>query len=170
MKVFVASIWFQICWFAAVLGTYQWQWFTVFLTLLTVAYCVLSDANSLKRIAVVTIIGLVVDSLNQQFSLLIFQPDWLPVWLLCLWVVFAWYACQLKSVLHRFPKTYVSIVGGVGGVASYYAGYKLQAVEFGYSVSFTVMILFMEWCAVMVLILKVYGNEKLAGKLGQESD
>ncbi|MDF5247442.1 DUF2878 domain-containing protein, partial [Vibrio parahaemolyticus] len=26
MKVFLASTWFQLCWFAAVLGTYQWQW------------------------------------------------------------------------------------------------------------------------------------------------
>ncbi|MGR5469994.1 DUF2878 domain-containing protein, partial [Vibrio astriarenae] len=38
MRVFLASTWFQLCWFAAVLGTYQWQWLTLVLTLLTLVY------------------------------------------------------------------------------------------------------------------------------------
>ncbi|MGY0615686.1 DUF2878 domain-containing protein [Vibrio sp. FJH11] len=168
MKVLLASTWFQVCWFAAVLGTYQWQWFTLGFTLVTIAYCALLDAASLKVITIVTLVGLVLDSLNQQFTLLIFPSVWLPVWLLCLWFVFAWYACQLKSVLYRLPKIYVSIIGGIGGAASYFAGYKLQAVEFGYDVYFTLMVLFVEWFVVTLLILRVYGNAKLTGKVNQE--
>ncbi len=170
MKVFLASTWFQLCWFAAVLGTYQWQWVTLVLTLATLLYCLKTDASSLKSIGVIVIIGLVLDTLNQQLSVFIFPTLWLPVWLLCLWVLFSWYAYQLKSILYRFPKTYVSIVGGLGGTASYLAGYKLQAVEFGSSVGTTLMILFVEWCAMMLLILKVYGNEKLEEKLETEAD
>lgn len=165
MRVLLASTWFQLSWFAAVLGTYQWQWLTVVLTFVTLAYCVFSNSGSLKHIAFVTLIGLVVDSLNQHFNLLQFPTVWLPIWLLCLWVLFAWYAYQLKSVLYRFPKVYVSLVGGIGGGASYFAGYKLQAVEFSYSVVFTLMILFIEWCGLMLLILKVYGHEKFSGNL-----
>ncbi len=170
MKVFLASTWFQLCWFAAVLGTYQWQWVTLFLTLATLLYCLKTDASSLKSIGVIVTIGLVLDTLNQQLSVFVFPTLWLPVWLLCLWVLFSWYAYQLKSILYRFPKTYVSIVGGFGGTASYFAGYKLQAVEFGFSVGTTLMILFVEWCAMMLLILKVYGNEKLEEKLETEAD
>lgn len=170
MKVFIASTWFQLCWFAAVLGTYQWQWVTLFLTLATLLYCLKTDASSLKSIGVIVTIGLVLDTLNQQLSVFVFPTLWLPVWLLCLWVLFSWYAYQLKSILYRFPKTYVSIVGGFGGTASYFAGYKLQAVEFGFSVGTTLMILFVEWCAMMLLILKVYGNEKLEEKLETEAD
>ncbi len=170
MRFFLASTWFQLCWFTAVLGTYQWQWVTVCLTLVTLVYCIFSDARSLKRIVIVTVIGLVVDSLNQRIFVLNFPTNWLPIWLLCLWALFAWYAYQLKSVLYRFPKIYVSLVGGLGGGASYYAGYKLQAVEFSYGVVLTIMMLFIEWCFVMFLILKVYGNEKIAGKLNQEPD
>jgi hypothetical protein len=170
MKVFLASTWFQLCWFAAVLGTYQWQWVTLFLTLATLLYCLKTDASSLKSIGVIVTIGLVLDTLNQQLSVFVFPTLWLPVWLLCLWVLFSWYAYQLKSILYRFPKTYVSIVGGLGGTASYFAGYKLQAVEFGFSVGTTLMILFVEWCAMMLLILKVYGNEKLEEKLETEAD
>lgn len=170
MKVFLASTWFQLCWFAAVLGTYQWQWVTLFLTLATLLYCLKTDASSLKNIGVIVTIGLVLDTLNQQLSVFVFPTLWLPVWLLCLWVLFSWYAYQLKSILYRFPKTYVSIVGGFGGTASYFAGYKLQAVEFGFSVGTTLMILFVEWCAMMLLILKVYGNEKLEEKLETEAD
>ncbi|TDE24357.1 DUF2878 domain-containing protein [Vibrio owensii] len=170
MKVFLASTWFQLCWFAAVLGTYQWQWVTLFLTLATLLYCLKTDASSLKSIGVIVTIGLMLDTLNQQLSVFVFPTLWLPVWLLCLWVLFSWYAYQLKSILYRFPKTYVSIVGGFGGTASYFAGYKLQAVEFGFSVGTTLMILFVEWCAMMLLILKVYGNEKLEEKLETEAD
>lgn len=170
MKVFLASTWFQLCWFAAVLGTYQWQWVTLFLTLATLLYCLKTDASSLKSIGVIVMIGLVLDTLNQQLSVFVFPTLWLPIWLLCLWVLFSWYAYQLKSILYRFPKIYVSIVGGLGGTASYFAGYKLQAVEFGFSVGTTLMILFVEWCAMMLLILKVYGNEKLEEKLETEAD
>lgn len=85
-------------------------------------------------------------------------------------VLFAWYAYQLKSILYRFPKTYVSIVGGMGGTASYFAGYKLQAVEFGFSTGATLAMLFVEWCVMMLLILKVYGNEKLEERLNSETD
>ena len=170
MKVFLASTWFQLCWFAAVLGTYQWQWVTLFLTLATLLYCLKTDASSLKSIGVIVTIGLVLDTLNQQLSVFVFPTLWLPVWLLCLWVLFSWYAYQLKSILYRFPKTYVSIVGGLGGTASYFAGYKLPAVEVGFSVGTTLIILFVEWCAMMLLILKVYGNEKLEEKLETEAD
>lgn len=170
MKVFLASTWFQLCWFVAVLGTYQWQWVTLFLTLATLLYCLKNDASSLKSIGVIVTFGLVLDTLNQQLSVFVFPTLWLPVWLLCLWVLFSWYAYQLKSILYRFPKIYVSIVGGLGGTASYFAGYKLQAVEFGFSVGTTLMILFVEWCAMMLLILKVYGNEKLEEKLETEAD
>lgn len=170
MKVFLASTWFQLCWFAAVLGTYQWQWVTLFLTLATLLYCLKTDASSLKSIGVIVTVGLVLDMLNQQLSVFVFPTLWLPVWLLCLWVLFSWYAYQLKSILYRFPKTYVSVVGGLGGTASYFAGYKLQAVEFGFSVGTTLMILFVEWCAMMLLILKVYGNEKLEESFNSETD
>ncbi len=170
MRVLLASTWFQLCWFLAVLGTYQWQWFTLCFTLVTIAYCALNDAAALKPIVVVVVFGLALDSLNQQFSVLLFPTSWLPLWLLCLWLMFTWYAYQLKPVLYRFPKTYVSVIGGIGGAASYFAGYKLQAVDFGYDVFFTLMVLFVEWCVVTLLILRVYGNEKLTGKVNQESN
>jgi hypothetical protein len=170
MRVFIASTWFQLIWFAAVLGTYQWQWLTLLLTLVTVVYCWKTDRSSLKSIASIVTTGLVLDTLNQQFSVFIFPTQWLPVWLLCLWVLFSWYAYQLKSILYRFPKTYVSIVGGLGGTVSYFAGYKFQAVEFGFSISTTLAFLFVEWCAMMLLILRVYANERVEEKLETEAD
>ncbi|MCX2789362.1 DUF2878 domain-containing protein [Vibrio sp. Sgm 5] len=170
MRLFIASTWFQLCWFAAVLGTYQWQWLTLVLTLLTLVYCWRVEPFALKSVAIVVFMGLVLDTLNKQLSVLLFPTVWLPMWLVCLWVLFSWYAYQLKSILYRFPKNYVSVVGGIGGTASYFAGYKLQAVEFGFNTSITLAILFVEWSLVMLLILRVYGNEKLEEKLETEPD
>ncbi|MCV6069544.1 DUF2878 domain-containing protein, partial [Escherichia coli] len=76
----------------------------------------------------------------------------------------AWYAYQLKVLLHRVAKIYVSILGGLGGMLSYFAGYKLQAVEFGFDTSITLLALFVEWLVLMLVILKVYGNGKLKEK------
>ncbi|AXY00787.1 DUF2878 domain-containing protein [Vibrio alfacsensis] len=170
MKLLLASTWFQLCWFAAVLGTYQWQWLTLILTLVTLIYCIRADAHSLKSISFITVTGLVLDTINQQFSILVFSTQWLPVWLLCLWVMFSWYSYQLKSILYRFPKPYVSLIGGIGGTMSYFAGFKLQAVEFGFSTSVTLAILFAQWCVMILVILKVYGNEELEKKLETETD
>ncbi|BCB41915.1 zinc ABC transporter permease [Vibrio alginolyticus] len=170
MKLLIASTWFQLCWFSAVLGTYQWQWLTLTLTFLTLVYCWRTDAFALKHIASIVLAGVVLDTLNQQFSVFVFPTQWLPIWLLCLWVLFSWYAYQLKSVLYRFSKIYVSIVGGVGGTVSYYAGYKLQVVEYGFNTSVTLVILFAEWFAMTLLILKVYGYEKLEERFNPEAD
>ncbi|MDF5356235.1 DUF2878 domain-containing protein, partial [Vibrio parahaemolyticus] len=46
----------------------------------------------------------------------------------------------------------------------------LQAVEFGFSTGATLAMLFVEWCVMMLLILKVYGNEKLEERLNSETD
>lgn len=170
MKLLIASIWFQLCWFAAVLGTQQWQWLTVGATVVTLAYCCKTEISSLKRIAAILVVGVMLDTVNQQFSILAFPTQWLPIWLLCLWFLFPWYAYQLKPVLYRFPKIYVSVVGGLGGAGSYFAGYKLQAVEFGLSTGITFAILFLEWFFFMLLILKVYGNERFEEKLETEID
>ncbi|HHX8657897.1 TPA: DUF2878 domain-containing protein [Vibrio diabolicus] len=170
MKLLIASTWFQLCWFSAVLGTYQWQWLTLILTFITLVYCWRTDASALKHIASIVLAGVVLDTINQQFSVFVFPTQWLPIWLLCLWVLFSWYAYQLKPVLYRFPKIYVSIVGGVGGTVSYYAGYKLQVVEYGFNTSVTLVILFAEWFAMTLLILKVYGYEKLEERFNPEAD
>ncbi|BBM64386.1 hypothetical protein VA249_10320 [Vibrio alfacsensis] len=53
---------------------------------------------------------------------------------------------------------------------SYFAGFKLQAVEFGFSTSVTLAILFAQWCVIILVILKVYGNEELEKKLETETD
>ncbi len=134
------------------------------LALATLVYSILTAFHSVKAISFVTIFGLVLDTLNQHFSLLVFPTPWLPVWLIGLWVLFAWYAYQLKVLLHRFVKIYVSVLGGLGGMLTYFAGYKLQAVEFGFDTSITLLALFVEWLVLMLVILKVYNNGKLKEK------
>ncbi|MGU3843259.1 DUF2878 domain-containing protein, partial [Vibrio diabolicus] len=57
-----------------------------------------------------------------------------------------------------------------GGTVSYYAGYKLQVVEYGFNTSVTLVILFAEWFAMTLLILKVYGYEKLEERFNPEAD
>ncbi|MEF1310037.1 DUF2878 domain-containing protein [Vibrio mytili] len=158
LKIIVASTWFQLFWFCAVLGKENWQWLTTIFVALTFSYCLTSERYALKYILAVTLAGIVLDTLNQYFNLLVFHSEWLPIWLAYLWFVFAWYAYQLKSILIRYPLRYVSVIGGLAGAGSYFAGYKLGAVELGYGYLESLGFLFIEWVMVIILVRKVYEN------------
>lgn len=54
MRVLIASTWFQLCWFIAVLGTFEWQWLMMILALATLVYSILTAFHSVKAISFVT--------------------------------------------------------------------------------------------------------------------
>ena len=159
MLLFFKSLWFQLCWFVAVLGTEDWQWLTLTLALLTLIYCAIRSPHSLKMISKITVIGWLLDTLNQQVSIFVFPSQTLPLWLLCLWFLFAWYACQFQVVLLKYRASLVCLVGALGGGVSYFAGSSLGAVSFGFSVFMSITIILIEWFLLMLLILKVCRDE-----------
>ncbi len=157
---FVAySVWFQSFWFLAVLGNQQWQWSSALLAACTLLGSYLQHEIKLQRVALLVVAGIGLDFGNAQLGLLIFETTFLPVWLVSLWLVFAWYAYFLLQQLSRFSVWSISLLGGVGGALSYIAGEKLGAVEFGFGIEVTMAILFSEWLAMFWLIQKVYGYE-----------
>lgn len=48
----------------------------------------------------------------------------------------------------------------IGGCLSYYAGYKLNAVAYGYSVLITASIVFLEWAIITLFIIKVLRHDE----------
>lgn len=157
---FVAySVWFQSFWFLAVLGNQQWQWLSALLAACTLLGSYLQHEIKLQRVALLFAAGIGLDFGNAQLGLLIFETNFLPVWLVSLWLLFVWYAYFLLQKLSRFSVWSISLLGGIGGALSYIAGEKLGAVEFGFGIEVTMAILFSEWLAMFWLIQKVYGYE-----------
>lgn len=165
-RLLIVSTWFQCLWFMAVIGTEVWQFLTLILTIATYVLSYAYLSTRLMPAILMAIVGVIVDSLNIQFGLLIFgQPLWgsetaniwlPPVWLISLWFMFAWYARFLVPAVSDFPRTIVTVIGGVMGSLSYMAGNKLEAVELGYSLWMSGGVLFVEWALITYLVLRIF--------------
>lgn len=164
MRLLLVSTWFQLGWFLCVLGKETWQWAALGYVIATLLWNWKTQPRQLKSIAIVAISGTVLDSINQQVELLNFVSDALPLWMVCLWWLFAWYASQLILVIRRFRRAQVCAIGGIAGALSYIAGEQLGAVQFGYGFLLTALILLMQWILITFCILKVYDNESFVRK------
>ncbi|MCL9774360.1 DUF2878 domain-containing protein [Vibrio methylphosphonaticus] len=152
-KLICVSTWFQCLWFLSVVGQERFQWFGLILAILTIITTYRGLSLCLRDVVVIALLGLILDSLNVMTNVLIFSVPALPVWLVTLWLAFSWYANFLRSTLMQYPILYVSLIGGAGGALSYLAGNKLDAVVIGYSLPLTMMILFVEWLAIIWFVV-----------------
>ncbi|MZI95099.1 MULTISPECIES: DUF2878 domain-containing protein [Vibrio] len=154
MVVFCASVWFQLLWFLCVMGQTEWQWWalggavgTWLLHIVWGKWC--------WHLVIFSGLGIGLDGLNIHFDLFRFAADGFPIWLMSVWIAFAWYCHFLVPVLSRWPKLLMAMVGGLGGVTSYYAGLELGAVTFTYSLTVTLAILFLQWSVVTLCLVFV---------------
>jgi len=76
-----------------------------------------------------------------------------PLWLMCLWPVFATTLLHAFAGLHGRPVV-AAVLGAVGGAAAYVAGVRLSAVDFG-SALWGPLILALLWAALLPLLLGI---------------
>ncbi len=164
MKLLLVSTWFQLAWFVAVLGQNHYLAILVGMALAAVAIELYSSATFLGsrviEILVVAFCGITIDSINTLFGVFQFSGWGIPLWLGCLWFMFAWYAKHLHPIAMRYSAKLVLPLFGVGGALSYLGGQKLEAVSFGYATWITLLILFIEWVVIAALILKVFKHDE----------
>jgi len=105
-------------------------------------------------IVIVTLLGLVVDSLQKVSGLVVYAADfpalpWLaPPWIVAMWTLFA---TAINSSLKWLDGRYglAAILGAVFGPLSYRAGAALGAASFSYSEGLSLAVLALIWAAVM---------------------
>lgn len=160
MRLILASVWFQVCWFIAVLGTDRWQWLMATLVALTVIYSVARQKVRPLILLALTCVGTGIDSLNIYFGILVFATPYVPLWLACLWLIFAWYARQLSAVLLRMNVYFLMTAGGLAGAFSYLAGSKLAAVVLMTPAWLGFSVLILEWMLISVIFIQVFRYEQ----------
>lgn len=160
VKLLCVSTWFQVVWFIAVWGNAQFQWLTIICVIATVAVALFSGRFSWKPLVGLWFAGIVLDTFNMAAGLFIFASSFLPIWLIALWAIFIWYAHFIAPIVSQYPPFIVSMIGGLAGGASYFAGFKLGAVTFSYSLLITLTILFIEWMLFIYLVLKVLNHDE----------
>lgn len=114
--------------------------------------------NEVWLIVSIFFIGIIIDSLLQYFNVFIFSgANHIPIWLMVLWACFGTTICHSFNFLSR-RKIYQAIAGGVFAPFSYVAGYKLNAIDFSYSIPVTFILLSIIWSGLFVLFfyLKAY--------------
>jgi hypothetical protein len=111
--------------------------------------------GELRLIAGVTLGGAILDQALFRAGVfnLAGQPALAPLWLACLWPVFA------TTLMHSFAVLQNRIVlaaacGAVGGALSYIAGVRLSAIEFA-STLWGPVLLALLWAAIFPLLLQV---------------
>jgi hypothetical protein len=109
------------------------------------------------------LIGVVVDSIQQELGVFTFkmQPDWpfwLPLWVLVIWAQFATlfhYALAWLSGRYLLA----AILGALGGPLAYWGGVRLGAAVFGENQGLSLMALAMTWALVMPALLWLSDQE-----------
>ena len=124
---------FNLCWFAIVMTQSSIIAPVILVVYLWAHFAFLGSGKSeLLLIAMVAVIGAVLDQLLFLFGVfnLEGQPAMAPLWLTCLWPVFA------TTLLHAFEflrgRVYLAAgLGALSGALSYIAGARLTVVDFG---------------------------------------
>lgn len=146
MKIFNALI-FQLGWLVCALGG----------SLMAVTYCLLAllihqrylvnDKFEWQLIGWIALVGVTWDSLLVFFGLIVY-PDavWisLPVWMVCLWILFATTFMHSLFWLSRY-RWLSAIFGAVFGPISYLAGVKLTDAFFGASSTTSMLVIAAGW-------------------------
>lgn len=158
VPVIASSLWFQGLWFLAVIGRENTQVWLVVASVLTLLFCFVDEVKKLRLIFAVSALGILVDHINWQTGLFTFPSVSFPVWLTLLWGLFGWYAVQMRSLVNRYPRIFVSLLVGVSGSLSYFAGYRLGAVDWELGVLLTLSILFLEWFLLGYFVTKLLSS------------
>lgn len=178
MNVFKSSRWagpatakvanvlmFNVSWFAILLT--QSSFLAPVIVLLHLSahfYCMGKGRPELLLIAGVTVFGFAIDQI--LFAAGVFnlegQSAYAPLWLTCLWPVFA------STLMHAFDWLQNRIIlstifGAVGGAMSYIAGVRLTSIEFG-SLFWGPVIIGALWAVAFPLFLKI------SAKISRSSD
>ena len=130
---FVNAVLFNLSWFAIVLTQSSLLALAILVVHLVAHFRFIGrGGGEVYLIAAVTVFGACVDQVLFRTGVfnLLGQPALAPVWLTCLWPVFA------TTLMHAFAgfqhRIFLAIIfGAVGGSLSYTAGVRLTTVDFG---------------------------------------
>ncbi len=111
--------------------------------------------NEILLIFLVASVGIGLDLILVYLDIFIFpDTEWIPLWLLTLWFVFAGTIRHSLAFLER-SKLLQFFVGGIFAPLSYIAGAKLSVVNFTPSLGVTYFLLASVWAPLMLVIFSL---------------
>lgn len=153
-KVWFNALWFQTTWFCLVLGRETLLPLSAALILLHLAL-VRDTWTELLRLSSIAIIGIAADALFSSSGLFKFPNDALvPLWLCCLWFTFATTLTRSLAWLGQ-RLVLAGLLGAIALPLNYWAGQRLGAVVFPYSLPVTLGSMSLVWLVTLPLMYRV---------------
>lgn len=147
MKTIANAAAYQLSWLLAVLGGNMGACFAVGLLLLQLAFSSVRMAD-VRMMLLLLFIGLVVDGTLHQIGFISFKETGFPIpfWLIVIWLALAITPHHCLSWLKK--RTFLSaIFGALGGPIAYWAGVRLGAATFNWSLPVSIVMLAVLWAA-----------------------
>ncbi|MDD1792208.1 DUF2878 domain-containing protein [Enterovibrio sp. ZSDZ42] len=160
MRVILVSLAFNLFWFAAVVGQNSLLPFLV----LALIGAMFIDRGVIIAIPLFALIGIAGDTVLMRNQILNFDTAFLPLWLCLLWAGFGAYVWLLRDWLLDKNVGLLIAVGSLGGAASYLAGERFDAVQFGLPYWSNAMVIAAAWAIYSMVFLSLLKFFHLKGK------
>lgn len=151
MAFFVLSLWFQAGWFLAVAGRESYLLLTLAWVGMSYVWQWRHQSQTMLSMVAFALFGMALDQANIYFGILDFSQTWLPVWMIGLWLLFAWYGSHFVAAFAHWPKRWLCLLVATSATLSYYAGSALGAVSFE-SMRLSLTVLFGQWLIIAQLM------------------
>lgn len=158
-QIVINACLFQAGWWSCVLLASQWALLVVAVVL--AVHLRFSYRGEWQFIAQVTVIGWLFDSLLFRSGVLGHEQLFPPIWLSCLWPIFAISICHSLAFTLRHM-VLAALFAAIGGPASYYAGANLAGVPTITPVWQFLLILSVSW-ALLYPLLVFIAKSRIAG-------
>ncbi|MEE4146734.1 MAG: DUF2878 domain-containing protein [Halieaceae bacterium] len=148
------ALWFQALWFSTVVG--REQFLPLAVALLCLHLWLVHDYRAeLRQLAIIGGLGIGADAALSVGGVFEFSGSVLiPLWLCCLWLAFAAVLGRSLAWVGVRPLA-ASLAGAIAFPLNYWAGLRLGAVEFGYSLPATMAILAVTWAVLLPLMFRL---------------
>lgn len=155
MKIFANAAIYQFCWFFCVLGGNTGAFFAVGLLLLHLFFSPQRVAD-LKMMGVLLCVGLIVDGTLHQVGFISFTQTGVPVplWLMVIWLALAITPHHCLAWLKN-RSLLSALFGAFGGPVAYWAGTRLGAATFNWSLPASLGTLALVWALLWPLVMYV---------------
>lgn len=156
-KLILVGLLFNVYWLIAVLGQQVYVWVLVLLfsacwwTFPSVGRYAFAIAGS----------GILMDGALSFSNVLDFRGVLIPIWLMMLWLGFGAFVWFMRETIAKHSAVFIGLLGGGGGAMSYFAGHRLQAVQWPLGVELTLMILFVSWFVLSMTIVLMIKRQVL---------
>jgi hypothetical protein len=148
----VNAVLFQLGWFACVFGGDLNALIWTIPYLILHFSCITTLRGEWKFVVAVAAIGIAVDSLNLAAGIFAVEgPMLFPIWLACLWLLFATFIPHGLSWLSGRP-VLAALFGAVGGSMSYLAGIKIGVASTD-NLSLAMVVWATQWAIMLPLAL-----------------